>query len=96
MIMFYIEINKLLLISIQLLILLGTLFVKVVIESDATYRSVKLAELYLENKINNETKEQYISESSKLVHKLMPVYYFNFFLQGMTMIMINMIIALIV
>lgn len=93
--MFYIETTELLLISIQLLILLGTLFVKVVIEGDASYRSVKLAEEYLESKINKEEKEQYIKESSKLVYKLMPVYYFNFFSQGMTMIILNLIISLI-
>ena len=94
-IMFYIETSELLLVSIQLLILLGTLFVKVVIESDASYRSVKLVEEYLENKISKEEKEQYIKDSAELVYKLMPVYYFNFFSQGMTTIILNLIISLI-
>lgn len=93
--MFHVEINELLLISIQLIMLLGTLFVKVVIEGDASYRSVKLAEEYLKNKINKEEKEQYIKESAELVYKLMPVYYFNFFSQGMIMIIINTIVALV-
>ena len=94
--MFYTEKNELLLISIQILILLGVMFVKVVIEGDASYRSVKLAEEYLENKINKEEKEQYIKESAELVYKLMPIYYFNFLSQGLIMIIINIVISLIV
>lgn len=92
---FYIETNELLLISIQMIILLGTVFVKTVIEGDASYRSVKLVEEYLENKITKEEKEKYIQESSELIYKLMPVYYFNFFSQGMIMLIINIIVSLI-
>jgi len=93
--MFYTEQYEFLLIAVELLILLGTIYVKVVIEGDASYRSVQLSKEYLEEKINKEEKEQYIKEASELIYKLMPIYYFNFFSQGMTMIIINVIIALI-
>ncbi|MBE5812203.1 MAG: hypothetical protein E7314_00930 [Clostridiales bacterium] len=85
---------ELLLLAIELLILVGVVFVKVVIEGDASYRSVNLAKQYLQDKINEKEIEIYIKETSKLIYELMPVYYFNFFSQGIAMIIINIIIAL--
>ena len=89
------EVNELLIISFQLLILLGTLFVKTVIEGDACYRSIVLANEYLKEKLNNEKRKKYIDETSKMIYNLVSVYYFNFFSQGITMIIINTIISLI-
>lgn len=86
---------ELLLISIQLLILIGTIFVKVVIEGDASYRSIDLAKRYLEEKIEKQQLKLYTDKSSELIYNLMPVYYFNFLSQGMTMIIINILIGLI-
>ena len=87
--------NQLLLIAIQLVILLGTLFVKVVIEGDASYRSIDLAETYLMTKITKQELESYIKEIRRIIYNLMPVYYINFFSQGMLMIIINIIVTLI-
>lgn len=84
---------EMLIIAIQLLILIGTLFVKVVIEGDASYRSINLASEYLKN---NKEAEIYIEEVSKLIYNTMSIYYMNFFVQGMTMVIINSIITLIV
>ena len=84
---------ELLLIAIQLLILLGTIFVKVVIEGDASYRSVDLAKEYLET-IGKESNT-YIKATSNLIYNTMPIYYLNFFTQGMTMVIINTVVALI-
>lgn len=89
------ESNELLTITTQLLILLGTMFVKTVIEGDASYRSVVLAKKYLQDKVSQEELEVYIDTTSKLIFDLIPVYYFNFFSQGMIMIIINIIISLI-
>jgi hypothetical protein len=87
------EEKELLLVSIQLVILIGTMFAKVVIEGDASYRSIGLAKKYLEtNKIK---EERYIESISNLIYNSMPIYYINFFVQGMTMIIINIIVALI-
>ena len=78
-----------------MLILLGTLFVKVVIEGDASYRSIHLAKQYLQDKIEEKELNEYIESVSLFIYKLMPVYYFNFFSQGMAMIIINTIMSLI-
>lgn len=89
------EVNELLIITIQLLILLGTIIVKMVIEGDASYRSIALVEKYLQEKVDEEELMSYINTTSKLIYDLIPVYYFNFFSQGIVMIIINTIIALI-
>ena len=87
--------NPLLLVSVQILILLGTLFVKVVIEGDASYRSIELAKKYLAGKVKKEEVELYITEAGGYIYELMPIYYINFFAQGMTMVMVNIVVALI-
>ena len=83
------------LIFIQLLILLGTLFVKVVIEGDASYRSVSLAEKYLKTKIENQEAEEYALQCGQIIYDTMAIYYINFLLQGMFMIITNIILAFI-
>lgn len=83
------------LIFIQLLILLGTFFAKVVIEGDASYRSIGLAEKFLNTKIERDVTEEYISNCKKIIYESMAIYYLNFFSQGMLMLIINMIIMLI-
>jgi len=90
-----IEKIELLLISIQLVILVGTIFAKVVIEGDASYRSIDLVKKYLEEKVEKHQLKLYIDKSSELIYNLMPVYYFNFLSQGMTMVVINILVGLI-
>lgn len=89
------ETYEMLLITIQLLILLATIFVKVVIEADAGYRSINLAKEYLSGKVGEKELKKYIDKSSELIYSLIPVYYFNFFSQGMIMIIINIILSII-
>ena len=84
------------LIFIQLLILLGTLFVKVVIEGDASYRSASLAEKYLKTKIDSKEAEQYALDCGQVIYDTMAMYYINYLIQGMVMIIINIILAIIV
>ena len=90
-----IEKIEFILIPIQLIILLGTIFVKVVIEGDASYRSVDLAKKYLEGKVEEQELNVYVEKTSGLIYNLMPIYYYNFLLQGMTMIIINILVGLI-
>jgi len=87
------EENELELVAIQLIMLLGTIFVKVVIEGDASYRSVDLAKRYLE--VIGKESNEYIETIKELIYNTMPIYYLNFFSQGMAMIIINTIVALI-
>lgn len=91
----YNEQFELVLISIQLLILIGTLFVKVVIEGDASYRSVDLAEEYLLTMFDKEKVENYISKIKPFIYNLMPIYYYNFLLQGIIMVIINLIMIIV-
>lgn len=82
-------------ITIQILLLIGTLFVKVVIEGDASYRSVDLAEEYLLTMFDKEKVENYISKIKPFIYNLMPIYYYNFLLQGIIMVIINLIMIIV-
>lgn len=83
-------------IAIQILLLIGTLFVKVVIEGDASYRSVDLAEEYLLTMFDKEKVKNYISKIRPFIYNLMPIYYYNFLSQGLIMVIVNLIIVIVI
>ena len=73
-----------------------TLFVKVVIEGDASYRSVDLAEEYLLTMFDKEKVKNYISKIRPFIYNLMPIYYYNFLSQGLIMVIVNLIIVIVI
>jgi len=94
---FYIESAelKLILSVIQILVLLITLFAKIVIESDACYRSVNVAEEYLADKFGIEKSKKYKTKIEANLYDIIPMYYINFLMQGGIMVILVQIIAMI-
>jgi len=85
---------KLTLATLQVFILFITLFVKMVIESDACYRSVPVAVEYLEEKIGVEKSKKYKNKVENLIYGTIPMYYINFLIQGVFMAVIVQLIAI--
>ena len=86
---------KLILAMVQIFILFITLFAKIVIESDACYRSVMLATDYLEEKIGLEKAKKYREKVEKNIYDMIPMYYINFLTQGVFMAIIVQIIGMV-
>jgi hypothetical protein len=82
------------LLFIQILLVLMTFFVKVVIESDACYRSVGLAEEYLKDKIDEEKLKKYLSKLNDNIIRTVPLYYYSMLSQGFIMVIICRVIFL--
>ena len=83
------------LLFIQILLVLATFFVKVVIESDACYRSLGVAEEYLKDKIEENKLKKYILKLNDNVIKTIPLYYYSMLSQGVIMVIVTKIIYLI-
>lgn len=93
---FYTENQELkqILCMIQIFVLFITLFAKIVIESEACYRSAILATDYLEDKIGIEKAKNYKKKIEDKLYDVIPVYYINFLIQGGVMALIVQIIAM--
>lgn len=88
------EVTSLILIGVQILLWITTFFIKVVIESDASYRAVNLANKYLENKIDRTLLEKFNRKAEKNIYTVVPKYYFSLLMQGGIMILICQMIAI--
>ena len=73
---------RLLLLLIQVFIFIATFFIKIVLESDATYRGPILAFEYLSNKIAKEPLSTFKKTVEDKLYKVMPVSYFLMYMQG--------------
>ena len=93
--MFYNKIAVLTLISIEILILLATFFTKVVIESDASYRAINLANRYLIEKFSKEDLIRFNEKVEVNIAKTVPMYYYTLLMQGGIMLIIAEVIAVI-
>lgn len=82
------------LLFIQILLVLMTFFVKVVIESDACYRSVGLAEEYLKDKIDEEKLKKYLLKLNDNIIRTVPLYYYSMLSQGFIMVIICRVVFL--
>jgi len=85
---------KFILAVIQVFILFITLFAKIVIESDACYRSVVVSADYLEEKIGLEQSKKYRKKIEEKIYNMIPMYYINFLMQGAFMAIIVQLIAI--
>jgi len=83
------------LLFVQILVVIMTFFVKIVIESDACYRAVGVAEEYLKDKIDEDKLKKYVSKLNQNVIKTVPLYYYSIISQGLCMVIITRVIYLI-
>jgi hypothetical protein len=84
----------LILVTVQILLWFATFFIKVVIESDASYRAANLANKYLEDKIDKSLLEKFNKKVEENIYTVVPKYYFSLFMQGGIMILICEMIAI--
>lgn len=83
------------LLFVQILIVLSTFFVKAVIESDACYRSVRVAEEYLKDVIEPKQLQRYASRLNENIIKTVPLYFYSILSQGLMMAIIVRVVYLI-
>jgi len=79
------------LLLVQLFIFIATFFVKITLESDATYRAPNLAFEYLNNKVDISGLKKEVEDK---LYKIIPVSYFSLYMQGMILLIIAQIGAI--
>lgn len=84
------------LLIIQLFIFIATFFMKIVLESDATYRAVGVASGYLKDKIGSENSELFKKIIEEKIYKLVPMSYFGLYMQGVILLLIAQISAILI
>lgn len=84
------------LLIIQLFIFIATFFIKIVLESDATYRAVGVASGYLKDKIGNENAELFKKIVEEKIYKIVPMSYFGLYMQGVILLLIAQIGAVLI
>ena len=76
------------LLLVQLFIFILTFFMKVVLESDATYRGPELAFEYLENKVNEKDLKEFKENIRSKLYQIVPMSYFSLYSQGALLLII--------
>jgi len=76
------------LLLIQMFIFIITFFMKIVLESDATYRGPELAFEYLSSKVPNDILNQFKEKVRSKLYKMVPVSYFGLYMQGAMLLII--------
>ena len=76
------------LLLVQLFIFVLTFFVKIVLESDATYRSTVLAFNFLESKLKSNEIASFKKDVEEKLYPIIPLSYFSLYLQGATLLLI--------
>jgi hypothetical protein len=73
-----------------------TFFIKITLESDATYRGPNLAFEYLETKINNKEIKDFKKEIENKLYNIVPISYFSLYMQGVLLLIIAQIGAILI
>jgi len=76
------------LLLVQLFIFILTFFIKVVLESDATYRGPELAFTYLENKVSEKDLKEFKENIRSKLYQIVPMSYFSLYSQGALLLII--------
>lgn len=84
------------LLIIQLFIFIATFFMKIVLESDATYRAVIVSTGYLKEKIGSENSEIFRKTIEEKLYKIVPISYIGLHMQGAILLLIAQIGAVLI
>lgn len=82
------------LLLVQVFIFIMTFFVKIVLESDASYRGPELAFSYLEDKMGSEELKAFKNSVRNKMCGIIPVFYFSIYMQGAILLMLAQVCAL--
>lgn len=84
------------LLLIQIFILFINFFMKVVLESEATYRAVDVAISYLGQKVEIEKLNNFKKKVEEKLYKMVPFSYFSHYMQGAILVIIAQIGAILI
>jgi len=87
---------RLSLLLVQVGIFIATFFIKIVLESDATYRGPELAFRYLENIAGKEKIEEFRVKVEKKLFGMIPMSYFGLYMQGALLLIIAQVGAILI
>ena len=87
---------RLALLLIQIFIFIITFILKIITESDATYRATIIANDLLKNKVEEETLNNIVKKIENEVYSIAPVMYFSLYMQGAILLIINQIGAILI
>ena len=73
-----------------------TFVLKVITESDATYRATIIANDFLKDKVERETLNNFVKKIENEVYSIAPVMYFSLYMQGAILLIINQIGAILI
>jgi len=79
---------RLSLLLVQVFIFIATFFMKIVLESDATYRGPELACRYLSDKVDKNSIMKFRKDVEEKLYKLVPASYFGLYMQGAVLLII--------
>lgn len=84
------------LLLIQIFIFLITFMLKIITESDATYRAPIVAYDFLSDKIDKKSLDEFKKKIEKEVYSIIPTFYFSLFMQGAMLLIINQVGAILI
>ena len=87
---------RLALLLIQIFIFIITFILKIITESDATYRATIIANDFLKDKVVGETLNNFVKKIENEVYSIAPVMYFSLYMQGAILLIINQIGAILI
>lgn len=82
------------LLIIQIFIFLITFMLKIVTESDATYRAPVIAYDFLSDKVDKKSLDEFKKKVENEIYSIIPLFYFSLFSQGAILLIINQIGAI--
>ena len=87
---------RLTLLLIQIFIFIVTFVLKVITESDATYRATIVASDFLKDRLDKEALNSFIKKVENEIYSIAPIMYFSLYMQGIILLIINQIGAILI
>ena len=87
---------RLALLLIQIFIFIITFVLKIITESDATYRATIVANDFLADKVEKEALSNFIKNAENEIYSIAPIMYFSLYMQGAILLIINQIGAILI
>lgn len=87
---------RLALLLIQIFIFIITFVLKVITESDATYRATIVASDVLKDKLDKDVLNSFIKKVENEIYSIAPIMYFSLYMQGAILLIINQIGAILI
>lgn len=87
---------RLTLLLIQIFIFVITFMLKVITESDATYRAPKVAYDFLKDKVDEKSLNDFINKVEGEIYSITSLMYFSLYMQGAILLIINQIGAILI